>query len=325
MADSKAGNGMRIPAAMARQGKIPWSLRFKAWWNGYRIRLPDLPQQRIDTPLPDHEVRAPDKPLPWDDERISLVQDVWGPGFDRPGGGGDVLTLLKPVGLNPKMSIMELGAGLGGATRAVCKEFGVWIGGIEGDPDLARAGQKLSEIAGLTKKAPIHPEALRELEIKPNSLDVVFAREAFVTLPDKVRLLHAVEKGLKPKGQLLFTDYVLASAGDHSEELQVWKQGEPDAPAPWAVSDWVDALQDLKLDVRIKEDRSDRQIAAIKHGWAEFMQQAAQDGRLERYGQLALEECDLWTRRLNALESGALRVYRFHAIKPGGGSTLSDW
>ncbi len=325
MTDSKAGTGMRIPAAMARQGKIPWSLRFKAWWNGYRIRLPELAPQQFETPMPEHDVRAPEKALPWDDERISLVQDVWGPGFDRPGAGQDVLTLLKPVGLNPKMTVMELGAGLGGATRAVSKEFSVWIHGIEGDPDLARAGQKLSEIAGLTKKAPIHAEALREIEIKPNSLDVLFARESFVTVPDKVRLLHAIARGLKPKGQLLFTDYALASVGDHSEELQAWKEGEPDAPAPWAVSDWADALGDLKLDVRIKEDRSNHQIAAIKHGWAEFMQHAQHDGRLERYGQLALEECDLWTRRLNALESGALRVYRFHAIKPGAGSTLSDW
>jgi SAM-dependent methyltransferase len=316
---------MRIPAAMARAGKIPWKLRLKAWWNGYTIRLPDLPPPAIQTDLPVHDVRAPAQVLPWDDERISLVQDVWGPGFDRPGGDADVLTLLKPIGLDPKMSVMELGAGLGGATRAVCKEFGVWIHGIEGDPDLARAGQKLSEIAGLTKKAQIHAEALREVEVKPASLDVLFAREAFVAVPDKTRLLHTIAEGLKPKGQLLFTDYALASVGDHSEELQAWKDGEPDTPAPWAVSDWVDALNDLKLDVRIREDRSDRQIAAIKQGWAEFMQQAAQDGRLARYGQLALQECDLWTRRLNALQSGALRVYRFHAIKPARGSTLSDW
>lgn len=310
---------------MARAGKIPWKLRLKAWWNGYTVRLPELPPQRIETELPDHEVRAPEQVLPWDDDRISLVQDVWGSGFDRPGSGADILTLLKPIGLDPKMSVMELGAGLGGATRAVSKEFSVWIHGVEGDPDLARAGQKLSEIAGLAKKAPIHAEALRELEIKPNSLDVLFSREAFVGLPDKTRLLDAIERGLKPKGQLLFTDYVLASVGDHSEELQAWKDGEPDTPAPWAVSDWVDTLKDLKLDVRIKEDRSDRQIAAIKRGWAEFMQEAAQDGRLERYGQLAVDECDLWTRRLNALESGALRVYRFHAIKPPLGQTLSDW
>jgi SAM-dependent methyltransferase len=214
---------------------------------------------------------------------------------------------------------------LGGATRAVCKEFSVWINGIEGDPDLARAGQKLSEIAGLTKKAPIHAEALRDLEIKPKSLDVLFAREAFVGLPDKVRLLHEIEAGLKPKGQLLFTDYVLATTGDHSEELQAWRDGEPDAPAPWAVSDYAEALRELKFDVRIKEDLSAQRSAAIKHGWATFMQHATGDGRLERYGELALEECNLWTRRLNALESGSLRVYRFHAIKPGAGNTLSDW
>jgi SAM-dependent methyltransferase len=325
MASVKSGTGMRLPAKLVREGKIPFSLRLRAWWNGYRIVLPELPPQVAATPERTHEVRAPEAVLPWNDQRISLVQDVWGAGADRPGDTADVLQLLKPVGLNPKMSVMELGAGLGGATRAVCKEFGVWITGIEGEPDLARAGQALSEIAGMTKKAPIHAEALRDLDIRPKSLDVAFAREAFVGLPDKVRLLHTIERGLKSKGQLLFTDYVLTSQGTEDEALGAWRRGEPDPPAPWAVTDYLDALKDLKLDVRIKEDRSAQTIAAIKQGWAKFMAEAARDGRLERYGELALEECALWNRRLKALEGGALRVYRFHAIKPGGGNTLSNW
>lgn len=325
MATAKSGGSLRLPQKLAREGRIPLSLRLKAWWNGYEIKLPELPPEPVATPQRRHDVRAPEPELPWTDQRISLVQDVWGSGFDRPGGGEEVLNLLKPVGLDPKMSVMELGAGLGGATRAVSKEFRVWIHGVEGDPDLARAGQALSEMAGLAKKAPIHAESLREVEIKTASLDVLFARETFVSVADKARLLQTVERGLKGKGQLLFTDYVLVGPGTHDEAIAAWKEGEPEPPSPWAVSDYVEALKDLKLDVRIREDRSDAQIAAIKHGWAAFMDAAAQDGRLQGYGELALKECDLWTRRLKALEAGGLRLYRFHAIKPDRGRPLADW
>jgi len=325
MASAKTTTAMRLSARDVERGRIPLRLRLSAWWNGYELRLPERAPQQIETPARQHDVRAPDKVLPWDDQRISLVQEVWGDGFDRSGGSDDVLHMLKPCGLDPKMSVVELGAGLGGGTRAVCREFGIWIAGLEGEPELARVGQSLSDMAGLGKKATIINEKLGDFEPKRNGYDIIFAREAFVTLPDKTRLLHEVFDGLKPKGQLLFTDYVLANPNVEDAALRTWRETEPEEPAPWAVSHYMDALNDLRFDIRISEDRTDHYAAAIKRGWADFMHAAAKDGRLERYGELALQEADVWTRRLQALESGGLRVYRFHAIKPGGNRTLSDW
>lgn len=325
MTAGKSTTDLKLSTSDAAAGRIPLRLRLKAWWDGYELAVPDQAPKSVATPKREHQVRAPETKLPWDDQRIGLVQEVWGAGFDRPGGSDDVLNLLKPCCLDPSMSVLEIGAGLGGGTRAVCREFGIWISGFEGNAELARVGQSLSEMAGLGKKAAIAHTPLNEVELKSGSYDIVFARESFVDLPDKTRLLHTVFQSLKPKGQLLFTDYVLASPHADDRTLQAWRNAEPGEPAPWAVSDYVDTLKDLDLDIRIKEDRTDHYISAIKRAWAEFMHAGAQDGRLASYGTLAIDEADVWTKRINALEGKGLRVYRFHAIKSGATRTLSDW
>lgn len=323
MTPAKLPAGLRLAAGAAKRGRIPWRLRVKAWWEGYRLIVPKGASAPVETPAHGHEVRAPDKQLPWDDRRIGLVQEVWGDGFDRPGGGDAVLGLLKPCGLDPSMNVIELGAGLGGATRALSQAFGNWIDGLESEPELARVGQSLSEIAGLAKKARIREASLAELDLKRNRCDVLFAREAFFQVADKSELLRRVRDGLKPRGQLLFTDYVLAHPEADDPALQAWRASEPEASAPWAIADYKAALKELKFDIRISEDRSDMQIAAIERGWSEFLRAAARDGRLAGHGDLALREADLWTRRANALKGGNLRLYRLHAIKSGGDQSLA--
>jgi cyclopropane fatty-acyl-phospholipid synthase-like methyltransferase len=213
------------------------------------------------------------------------------------------------------MSVVELGCGLGGGIRAVAREFSIWITGLEGEGELAEVGQALSVQAGLAKKAAVDHADLQQLELKAAGYDVVYAREAFLTLPDKTHLLHVASQALKPRGQLLFTDYVLADAGTDTPEIETWRASEPAPPAPWSVADYTEAMKALKLDIRISEDRTERQIGAIKQGWAQFMDRAQREGKLESYGQLVAEEAEVWANRLTALESGRLKVYRFHALK----------
>jgi cyclopropane fatty-acyl-phospholipid synthase-like methyltransferase len=316
MTDRTTLEALRLPAAQARRGRIPWRLRLKAWWAGYELALPEHVAAAIETEAPTHAVRAPERVLPWTDRRIGLVQELWGDGFDRPGTADDVLTLLKPCALDPRMSVVELGCGLGGGVRSVAREFSIWLTGLEGESELAEVGQKLSVQAGLAKKAPVIQADLQQLDLKAGGYDVIYAREAFLTLPDKTHLLHAANQALKPRGQLLFTDYVLADAGPDAPEIQAWRASEPAPPAPWSIADYTEALRALKLDIRVSEDRTDQQIAAVKQGWAQFTERAQHAGKLEGYGQLLAEEAEVWANRLAALESGRLKVYRFHALKP---------
>lgn len=321
MTEAKGTSGLRIARQYAKEGRIPFRLRLKAWWEGYDLKLPAAEAKNAKT----HEVRAPDKKVPWSDGRIGLVQEVWGDGFDRPGGEKFVIELLKPVGLDSSMNVLELGAGLGGATRAIAKTFDVYTTGMETDANLAQVGDELSNIAGLGKKAPVEQQDLSFIELKQRGYDCVFSKEAFFTVPDKTMLLDAIEQGLKPGGHLLFTDYVLVDSRADSQELQAWREMDPVRVALWSASDYRDALNDLQLDIPISEDITARTAGMIKKNWGTYMAAAKDSGKLAEHGETVLEEAELWTRRLRALEAGELRVYRFHAMKKKDGRLLANW
>ena len=51
------------------------------------------------------------KPL-WSATRIGVVEKIWGDGFTSPGGDDYIPELVKPLGLNPAMSVLDLAAGL---------------------------------------------------------------------------------------------------------------------------------------------------------------------------------------------------------------------
>jgi hypothetical protein len=91
------------------------------------------------------------------------------------------------------------------------------------------------------------------------------------------------------------------------------------------VDDYRDALKDRKLKIPIVEDVTNQVAATIQHGWAAYMQSARDSGRIRELGELVLEEAELWTRRLQALQQGELRVYRFHALKKDENRMLADW
>jgi cyclopropane fatty-acyl-phospholipid synthase-like methyltransferase len=314
---------IRVRRRDVERGRLPWRVKFKAWWDGLDVQLPST--KKAKEKKKGHNVRAPDPNKPWSEPRIDLVQQVWGEGFDRPGGADLIVELVKPLGLDSSMTVLDIGAGLGGGTRAICSAFDVWITGLEQDADLAQVGQELSNIAGMGKKAPIYQEDFENLELKERGYDCIFSHETFFQVHNKSDLLHMIDHGLKPGGHLVFTDYLLADVRSDSQDIQAWRERETLMPHLWNVNDYRDVLKELKLDIRISENITPRIISAIKKGWAKYMEQAKNQGSVENQGDLVMREAELWMRRLKVLESGQVKMYRFHALKKSEGKLLSDW
>jgi len=322
MAESKTA--VRLKRKQVEGGRIPLGLRLKAWWEGYEVRLPQRRTHKRQKT--GHDVRAPEARVPWDDARITLVQELWGRGLDRPGDRDHIVALCAPMGLDSSMSVLDAGCGLGGGTRAICRAYDCWMTGIEPDAQLAEVAHTLSERAGLTRKAPVRHDSLDDPELKPRGYDRIFAKESFFRVGDKVTLLDRLEEALKPGGQLLFTDYVvLDSTAQESEAIQAWRESERTPVTLYSVDDYRDALKDRKLKIPIVEDVTNQVMATIRHGWALYMQAAQDSGRIRELGELVLEEAELWTLRLRALQQGDLRVYRFHALKKDENRMLADW
>ncbi|MBI3451326.1 MAG: methyltransferase domain-containing protein [Rhodospirillales bacterium] len=297
--------------------QAPRRAQLRAWWDGYY--LPEEPAPEVAAPA-----AAPSSPAPklevadrWSASRVKISELIWGDGFSFPGGTEHVLEMVKPLGLNKEKSMLDLGCGLGGATRAISKTFGAWVLGMESSKNLAVAGAKASEMAGLSKKAPVEHFDPVTVELPAKKYDAVFARQSMFHLANKKRLLTEIEKCLKPGGQLMFTDFVLSKAGANSPALAKWMAAEDHAPVLCTLDQFTKELRALKLDVRVADDMSTEFRKLVLDGWANLARILKPDSMNPEESKSLVREVELWGLRVAAIDSGELRLARFYGLKRG--------
>ena len=260
--------------------------------------------------------RAPDRatPLCWTEARIALAQQVWGEGFIGPGGEELILSLVEPLRLKRRMRVLELGAGLGGAARVMARRRGARVTGMEWDDGLAKAGAALTGRGWLVRRAPVYlfGEAARQTPLM--TFDRFFAQDFLLTVPEKLRVLRPLAAVLRDRGELLFTDFVLANSGQRTPQIEAWTTADPHGPVPWSAADYIAALTGLGLCVRV-DDVTERIGAMIRRSWAGYLAQVKQTGLDRRYATVLASEAALWTRRTGLLESGELNICRFHVAR----------
>lgn len=300
--------------------------RLYAWWEGYdlsgrgRARAEDEDEVRAAQgadPATAGKPRDPaqnrwGKPL-WTATRIEVTERLWGDGFSTPGGAEHITYLVKPMGLNPAMSALDLAAGLGGATRIMAGQFGCWVTGLEASPLLAKAGMERTRMAGLDKRAPVEsfdPECFAF----PKRVDAVLFKEGLFCVRDKDQLFDGIEAALKPRGHLLITDYI-AGPQPRRDALAAWADREPVEPNLWSLEQMQNAFAQRNLDLRIAEDISDAHRHLILVALQNFTQYLEQFSLSQETKLAVMDEIELWARRVKALDGG-LRCYRFYALKP---------
>jgi SAM-dependent methyltransferase len=324
MSGPQSGEGQTAPLSIRQ--------RFLAWWEGYELaaareakasakaaaEASAEPGKKAATGKPQpsgdakHQARS-GKPL-WNASRIQVAEKIWGDGFATPGGTDHIPTLVKPLGLNPAMSVLDLGAGLGGSTRAMAQQYGAWVTGLEYNPVLAEAAMFRSHKAGLGRQAPVQGFDSEKFSW-PKRVDAIFSKEMMFTVRNKEGLFDAIESCLKPRGQLLFTDYVIDKNVARGRDFDSWQEHEPVEPHTWTTDEYSIGLQKRKLDIRITEDVSETHklivLTAIQ-SLVKHLETVAMDRDTKM---AVVEEVQLWARRIAALDAG-LRVFRFYAMKP---------
>ena len=91
----------------------------------------------------------------WSMMRRKIAQLIWGGGFNSPGGVAMATELSQPLGLDNSSSMIELGAGMGGATREIAATTGAFVTAWKIDPELAEEGAVQADVVGLEKKASV--------------------------------------------------------------------------------------------------------------------------------------------------------------------------
>lgn len=312
---------------------VPLWARFKAWWEGTepealnRPGAPAKPAAKRDTKALHMDAGpAADPSTWWSPERVEIHGTLWGEGFLEPGGSDRVLALVKPLALTNHMTVVDMIAGLGGGMRAIVREYGNWMTGLEPDPRLAEQGMASSADKKMATRAPVHAYDPMTVNLPDRKFDVALLRDRVFQIKEKRRLLGSIRKGLKPNGQLVLTDLVLAdTAAPNMPALKTWLSAEVVKAEPWAMRDYRYALEELGFEVRYFEDDTEFYKNAAVEGWKMFMKVLRKQQGLSRtYVSTFLQEADLWQKRLKAIESGELRFLRVQALNPDR-ALMSEW
>ena len=316
------GQDSRLSMGQARAAQpdsyVPFRTRFLAWWHGLDpeavVKHPgeakELGSQTIEI---DHEPT----PEELDGIRRELLQLLWGEGFIEPGGADYTLKLLKPTAPSPDKTVLDLAAGLCGGAKAISDKYGLWLDAMEPDPRLLAAAEAFCERKGLSNKIKLSGCDMDAPQVPKKKYDSIYARERFYLFPDKRVLLNAIVGGLKPGGQLVFTDLVLEDRGQEKEAVKVWREALPVRPYLWTKKEYEVALRELKFDVRIFADETDSFRGNVLRGWSDFASALNDDTLVRQFVDVLVTEAEQWQHQVRALESGQVRFLRVHAIFHG--------
>ena len=295
--------------------KLPFTLRLKAWWEGYdpvqyaawlERKAGGAAEKQEESgpgpapePEPDPESEpesepesapvdetatssAPADPLvpvdPWDKRRTAIAQYIWGEGYCGPGGPEHVISMSKLLALSPKQSLLEIGSNLGGPARTLAQKFGVWVSGYESSATLVEMGNQISYMKGLLKKAEIFHYDPNTIEEFDRRFDRALAKESLYQIENKAHLLTVVERHLKPGSLFLITDYVLADESwVATDEYRDWRDSEAERRRPYLATtdDLISMLKKVRFNIRVNEDVSEHYIELINESWKGADQVAA--------------------------------------------------
>lgn len=338
-----------MAAPAKKNGPVPLGLRLKAWWEGYdadELARQLLKAQEKAAPKSKREPALPEKPKeplvispsiafdmpfdPWDKDRVSVAQLIWGAGYCGPGGPDHVIAMSKLLALSPEMSMMHLGAGLGGPARTLAHEFGVWVTGYEESQILVDHGNELSTMAGMAKKAEMSMLDMAADAPFGRKFDRALASNFFIYHEGKEDAVKKISAILKPDALFLITDLFLADdALVATDGYRDWRASEPRRPTPCERRELTQLLEQSELTVRVDDDLTAEYIDLVTKAWSgadRVVADVISDSSTSHLAQVVLKEAEVWSRRLAMLKSGRLSFRRMLASKREKRiSTMSNW
>jgi ubiquinone/menaquinone biosynthesis C-methylase UbiE len=168
--------------------------------------------QRIDAAL-----RAAGK----DPDRINH-RDLWP--YDQLHGRGVAATRehAERAGMRPGLHVLDLGCGVGGASRYLAAECGCRVTTIDLTPAFVEVARTLNQRCGLADRIEVREASALALPFPDAAFDHVWCHNVTMNIGDKTGLAREVARTLKPGGRF------------SCEETVQGPTGPPTFPLPWA-------------------------------------------------------------------------------------------
>lgn len=140
--------------------------------------------------------------------------------------GGRVATesLFAKVGITPDDHVLDVGCGLGGASRFVAKRYGCRVTGIDLTHEYVETGSELCSWVGLDDHITLEQGNAMELTYSDGAFDKAYMLHVGMNIADKHLLTSELHRILKPGGMLAIYDVMRVGDGDLM------------FPVPWATT-----------------------------------------------------------------------------------------
>ncbi|MCP5199947.1 MAG: methyltransferase domain-containing protein [Gammaproteobacteria bacterium] len=140
--------------------------------------------------------------------------------------GGRVATeaFLDQLDIAAEHRVLDVGCGLGGASRFAAARYGCRVTGVDLTPEYVATGNTLCAWVGLGERVTLEVGDATALDIADASFDRAFVMHVGMNIADKAALAAELFRVLRPGGMAGIYDVMLTGDGDLAY------------PVPWAAS-----------------------------------------------------------------------------------------
>lgn len=116
------------------------------------------------------------------------------------------LELASQLGLNSNHKVLDVGSGVGGASRYLASEYGCPVIGLDLTDEYCRVAQALAGRLGLASRVSYRQGSALDMPFDDNSFDVVWTQHAAMNIADKPKLYSEIARVLRPGGSFAMYD-----------------------------------------------------------------------------------------------------------------------
>ena len=147
------------------------------------------------------------------------------------GGRQATMDLASQLHVAPGMQLLDIGSGLGGASRYFAHALGCTVTGIDLTEEFVQVAQALSVRTGLAGRVSYRQGSALALPFSACAFDAAYMLHVGMNIADKAALFAEVRRVLKPRG--FFGVY----------DVMREREGSLAYPVPWATTAETDFLE----------------------------------------------------------------------------------
>jgi SAM-dependent methyltransferase len=169
------------------------------------------------------------------------------------GGREATVEFTAQLELASGMHVLDLGCGIGGASRFVAERYGCRVTGVDITEDFVRTAEALARRVGLGERVGYRCASGLALPFEQGAFDAAYMMHVGMNVADKSALFAEVHRVLKPGGMFGVYDVVLTGRGELRFPLPCARG--PETSFVVGVDTYRRALAESGFEIRSERDR----------------------------------------------------------------------